>query len=354
MRATEPHPLGDVVSGAVGRFRRVDGCPPDDIGGRGNREGHDDGTARDPPAAGRLRRRRHPASAAGACPACRVAPAGRPGDGVGRVRQPAWAALRARSGHRVVPAGPQLAAARQRAALGDQAAGDRPAGRRRIRPDRFRRHRAAGRGSAPAGGDPGRRPGRRHRHRPRRRRRLRLRRPLSGTGLLGVGRLGPAAEPGSHPPEPAAPAGPARPDLGGPAGLLGGHRGQGRGSDPGVDLAADAGPARPAGRRGAGRPLDGIGFPGRGRGGRGADQPGLDGAGPVGRPRRRGCWIRAPCGSRGLWHGEQETGTTLAAVQAFADGLPRWTVRPAAGSSAVLGSWTQILDVASRGFLGSD
>lgn len=55
-----------------------------------------------------------------------------------------------------------------------------------------------------------------------------------------------------------------------------------------------------------------------------------------------------------LWHGEQETGTTLAAVQAFADGLPRWTVRPAAGSSAVLGSWTQILDVASRGFLGSD
>lgn len=51
-----------------------------------------------------------------------------------------------------------------------------------------------------------------------------------------------------------------------------------------------------------------------------------------------------------VWHGKHESGTTLAAVQEFAGGLPGWTVRPAAGSSAILGAWTDILAVASQGF----
>jgi pimeloyl-ACP methyl ester carboxylesterase len=54
-----------------------------------------------------------------------------------------------------------------------------------------------------------------------------------------------------------------------------------------------------------------------------------------------------------LWHGRHETGTTLAAVQAFAADLPGWTVRPTPGSSAVLGAWTDILDVAAKAFLGA-
>ncbi len=51
-----------------------------------------------------------------------------------------------------------------------------------------------------------------------------------------------------------------------------------------------------------------------------------------------------------LWHGERESGTTLAAVESLAADLPAWTVRPADGSSAVLGAWTEILDVAARSF----
>ena len=51
-----------------------------------------------------------------------------------------------------------------------------------------------------------------------------------------------------------------------------------------------------------------------------------------------------------VWHGKHESGTTLAAVQEFAGGLPGWTVRPTAGSSAVLGAWTDILAVATRSF----
>ena len=53
-----------------------------------------------------------------------------------------------------------------------------------------------------------------------------------------------------------------------------------------------------------------------------------------------------------LWHGKHETGTTLPAVQSFADDLPGWTVRPAAGSSAILGAWTQILAGAAQSFPG--
>jgi pimeloyl-ACP methyl ester carboxylesterase len=59
--------------------------------------------------------------------------------------------------------------------------------------------------------------------------------------------------------------------------------------------------------------------------------------------------IRVPVN---LWHGKHETGTTLAAVLAFADPLPRWTVHPATGSSAVLGSWTGILGAAAQSFPG--
>jgi hypothetical protein len=55
-----------------------------------------------------------------------------------------------------------------------------------------------------------------------------------------------------------------------------------------------------------------------------------------------------------VWHGRHESGTTLAAVQEFADGLPGWTVRPVAGSSAVLGAWTQILGGAAKGFLAAN
>jgi pimeloyl-ACP methyl ester carboxylesterase len=53
-----------------------------------------------------------------------------------------------------------------------------------------------------------------------------------------------------------------------------------------------------------------------------------------------------------LWHGKHETGTTLADVQAFASGLPQWTIEPAPGSSAVLGAWTEILVSAAKSFPG--
>ena len=55
-----------------------------------------------------------------------------------------------------------------------------------------------------------------------------------------------------------------------------------------------------------------------------------------------------------LWHGRHESGTTLAAVQEFARGLPGWTVRPAAGSSAVLGAWPDILAGAAKGFFATN
>jgi hypothetical protein len=51
-----------------------------------------------------------------------------------------------------------------------------------------------------------------------------------------------------------------------------------------------------------------------------------------------------------LWHGKHETATTLSQVAALADAAPGWTVRPTPGSSAVLGSWTGILDGAARSF----
>ncbi len=55
-----------------------------------------------------------------------------------------------------------------------------------------------------------------------------------------------------------------------------------------------------------------------------------------------------------VWHGKHESGTTLAAVQEFTTELPGWVVRPAAGSSAVLGAWTDILGGAAAGFLRSN
>jgi pimeloyl-ACP methyl ester carboxylesterase len=59
--------------------------------------------------------------------------------------------------------------------------------------------------------------------------------------------------------------------------------------------------------------------------------------------------IRVPVN---LWHGKHETGTTLSAVQEFAEGLPGWTVRSTSGSSAVLGAWTGILGAAAQSFPG--
>jgi hypothetical protein len=53
-----------------------------------------------------------------------------------------------------------------------------------------------------------------------------------------------------------------------------------------------------------------------------------------------------------LWHGKHETATTLSDVAALADTAPGWTVRPTSGSSAILGSWTGILDGAARSFPG--
>ena len=105
-------------------------------------------------------------------------------------------------------------------------------------------------------------------------------------------------------------------------------------------------------RPGAGRPLAGGRLPGGGRRRRRADQPGLDGPGPAGGPAQ---WVLDPAAVRvpvQVWHGKHETGTTLHAVQAFADDQPGWTVRPTAGSSAILGAWTGILGGAAQSFPG--
>jgi pimeloyl-ACP methyl ester carboxylesterase len=66
-------------------------------------------------------------------------------------------------------------------------------------------------------------------------------------------------------------------------------------------------------------------------------------------------WVLDPLAVRvpvNLWHGKHEAGTTLQAVQDFAQALPRWTVRPANGSSAILGAWTGILGSAATSFPG--
>jgi hypothetical protein len=42
----------------------------------------------------------------------------------------------------------------------------------------------------------------------------------------------------------------------------------------------------------------------------------------------------------------------LSQVTALAETAPQWTVRPTPGSSAILGSWTGILDGATRSFSG--
>ena len=127
----------------------------------------------------------------------------------------------------------------------------------------------------------------------------------------------------------------------GPLACLDPDRGQGRRPDRRGDLVADAGPARRDGRPGAGRPVAGRPISGRPsppmprrsiRPGRPRPAPG----GPA-------AWVLDPGAVRvpvEVWHGKHETGTTLAAVPAFAADLPGWTVRSAPGSSAVLGSWT--------------
>ena len=118
-----------------------------------------------------------------------------------------------------------------------------------------------------------------------------------------------------------------------------------------ADLVAVAGSAGPGVRAGAGGPLAGVGLPGCGRRRRGPDQTRVDRS----RPGRRAAAVgprpeRAGAGH--LWHGKHEAGTTLQAVQAFAQALPRWTVRPANGSSAILGAWTGILGSAAGSFPG--
>ncbi|MGS0683877.1 alpha/beta hydrolase [Nakamurella sp. GG22] len=72
---------------------------------------------------------------------------------------------------------------------------------------------------------------------------------------------------------------------------------------------------------------------------------------PAGPPQ----WVVDPTPIRvpvNLWHGKHETGTTLRTVEAFADGLPRWSVLAAPGSSAILGSWPNILGTAAQSFPG--
>jgi len=64
-------------------------------------------------------------------------------------------------------------------------------------------------------------------------------------------------------------------------------------------------------------------------------------------------WVLDPTAVRvpvQLWHGKHETGTTLSALQAFARERIGWTVRPTAGSSAILGAWTEILGGAASSF----
>jgi pimeloyl-ACP methyl ester carboxylesterase len=66
-------------------------------------------------------------------------------------------------------------------------------------------------------------------------------------------------------------------------------------------------------------------------------------------------WVQDPAAVRvpvTVWHGKHETGTTLSQVTALAETAPGWTVRPTPGSSAILGSWTGILDGAARSFPG--
>ena len=72
---------------------------------------------------------------------------------------------------------------------------------------------------------------------------------------------------------------------------------------------------------------------------------------PTGPPQ----WVADPASVRvpvHLWHARHETGTTLEAVQGFAQGFPRWTVHAAPGSSAIIGSWTAILGAAASSFPG--
>jgi len=72
---------------------------------------------------------------------------------------------------------------------------------------------------------------------------------------------------------------------------------------------------------------------------------------PAGPPQ----WVVEPEAIRvpvSVWHGKHETGTTLAAVEEFAADLPGWTVHPVAGSSAILGAWTDILREAAQSFPG--
>ena len=73
------------------------------------------------------------------------------------------------------------------------------------------------------------------------------------------------------------------------------------------------------------------------------------------RPAGPAQWVIDPAAVRvpvQVWHGKHETGTTLRAVQEFADDQSGWTVRPTAGSSAILGAWTGILAGAAQSFPG--
>ena len=73
------------------------------------------------------------------------------------------------------------------------------------------------------------------------------------------------------------------------------------------------------------------------------------------RPAGPAQWVIAPAEVRGpvqMWHGKHETGTTLQAVQQFAGDQTGWTVRPTAGSSAILGASTGILPGAAQSFPG--
>jgi pimeloyl-ACP methyl ester carboxylesterase len=73
------------------------------------------------------------------------------------------------------------------------------------------------------------------------------------------------------------------------------------------------------------------------------------------RPAGPAQWVLDPAAVRvpvQVWHGKHESGTTLRAVQEFAAEQPGWTVRTTAGSSAILGAWTDILRGAETSFPG--
>ena len=73
------------------------------------------------------------------------------------------------------------------------------------------------------------------------------------------------------------------------------------------------------------------------------------------RPAGPAQWVLDPAVVRvpvQVWHGKHEAGTTLPAVEELAENLPGWTVRPTAGSSAILGDWTEILISAAQSFPG--